>query len=320
MRSPEDQTQPAVPDPWVVTVVVLTWNGLDDTLACLESLAAVGDPNLRVIVVDNGSQDGTVEVLRVQHPDVTVLPTGRNLGFAGGNNVGIEHALTANPDAVLLLNNDTYVCATAINELVDVLRSHPDAAACSPVLPYAADPSRLWFAGAPYDPDSWRSARSSRYERGLTPLPDHPVVIDRAAGAAMLVRTQVLRELGGLADELFFLHEDVDWSLRARRAGWHILLAPRARIIHKVATSQGGTPYTPTTAYYGTRNDLEMARRHGRTRGLHAFMRQVGCLGIHLAQLRRVRSGTRVRCLSATVDGWLDYRRRRFGERSPRES
>lgn len=300
---------------WTVAVVVLSWNGREDTLACIESLKASDWPQLRVIVVDNGSTDGTEEVVRSRHPEVTLAQNGSNLGFATGNNVGIKRALDDHVDAVLVLNNDTFVASDAIGHLVAALQSHPQAAACSPVLPYADDPSRLWFAGAPFDPQHWRSGRASDYERGRTPLPRHPVPIDRAAGAALLARADALHQVGDLADELFFLHEDVDWSLRARAAGWEILLVPCARIIHKVSSSQGGTPHTPTTAYYGTRNDLEMGRRYGSRHGARAFLRQSGCLVLHVAAARHAATGSRIKYLIATAEGWRDYRRRAFGAR-----
>lgn len=299
---------------WTVAVVVLNWNGRDDTMGCVESLLDNHWPNLRIIVVDNGSVDGTEEALRARYPDVLVLQTGSNLGFAGGNNIGIERALEDGADAVLVLNNDTCVAPDAITHLVAALERHPEAGVCSPVLTYAEDPARLWFAGAPFDPGRWRSGRASAYERGRAPLPHHPVAIDRAAGAAMLVRADVFRQVGDLADELFFLHEDVDWSLRVRAAGWEILLVPAARVVHKVSASQGGARCTPTTAYYGTRNDLEMGRRHGRARGARALWRQSGCLAVHLAAVRHAARGSRVDCLVATLQGWQDYRHRVFGE------
>jgi len=300
---------------WNIAVVILSWNGRDDTLACLRSLPRDSQPGLRRIVVDNGSSDGTVQALREQHPDVMVIETGRNLGFAGGNNAGIERALADGADAVLVLNNDTEVETGAIERLTAALRADPAAGACSPVLPHFDDPARLWFAGASFDPRRAHAGRNSDYERGTATLPATPIAVDRLVGAALLARAQALREIGGFADELFFLYEDIDWSLRARAAGWRLLLVPGARVPHKVAASQGGRPHTPTTAYYGTRNDLEVGRRHGGLAGWRAGLREAGCAGVHLAALRRAPRGTRLACVRATLEGWRDYRRRSLGPR-----
>lgn len=297
-----------------VGVVVLSWNGIQDTLACLGALAGSNWSDIDVIVVDNGSTDGSAAAVRRVNRDATVIENGRNLGFAGGNNVGIDCALERGADAVLVLNNDTLVDPDAISYLVAALQDDPVAAACSPVLTYRAAPERIWFAGAPYDPDRGRSGRASVYERGAA-MPSEPFEIDRVVGAAMLVRRCAIELVGTFAEELYFLYEDVDWSLRMRAAGWHLLLAPRAHVAHSVAASQGGKPVTPLTAYYGTRNDLELGRRHGQRRGLRAVTRQLGCLGVHIAQVRRAAPGTCGATLRATCAGALDFGLGRFGQR-----
>lgn len=267
-----------------------------------------------MIVVDNASDDGTEEGVRQRGHDVTYIQTGANLGFAGGNNVGIAAAMERGADAVLVLNNDTIVPQDTLGTLAEALSSTPDAGACSPVLPYHPPRKELWFAGTPYDPRRGRSGRTTSIERGTLPLPEAPIDIDRAVGAAMLVRRAVVHEVGAFSEDLYFLYEDVDWSLRMRAAGWRILLVPQARIPHKVAASQGGTPVSPTTTYYGTRNDLEMGRRHSSLHGVAALRRQIVCVAVHLASLRRAPSGTRSDCLRNILRGCRDFHQRRFGE------
>jgi GT2 family glycosyltransferase len=298
-----------------VSVVVLTWNGLEDTLSCLDSLRASTWPELDVIVVDNASADGTEQAVALRHPEVTLVQTGSNLGFAGGNNAGIRVALDHGADAVFVLNNDTCVPAYAVERLVRALDDDPMAGACSPVIHYANDPGRWWFAGSPYDPRRARAGRASEYERGGQ-LPRKPVRIDRAAGAAMVVRAEVIRAVGAFAEELFYLYEDVDWSLRIRAVGWHILLVPDADVAHKVAASQGGMPHTPTTAYYGTRNDLLTGQRHGDARGARALWRELACVAVHLAGGRHAAPGQRARYLSSVLGGWRDFRAGRLGARA----
>jgi GT2 family glycosyltransferase len=300
-----------------VAVVILTWNGRQDTLACLESLARVDWPELDVIVADNGSSDGTVAAVSAAGYPVHVVENGFNAGFAAGNNAGIAAALARGADAVFVLNNDTEVPRGALRSLVQALNDDASVACVCPVVVYADAPDKLWFAGSRFDPSRARSGRNSDYELGRAPLPAGPVAIERAVGAAMLVRASVISELGAFAPELFYLHEDVDWSLRMRAAGWRILLVPDARIIHKVAASQGGQPLTPLTAYYGTRNDLEIGRRHGGLHGWRALRRELGCVLVHVVFALVHARGAGLRCALAALAGWRDYRLRRFGPRRP---
>lgn len=299
-----------------MAVVVLTWNGREDTLACLRTLEQSTCPGLDVIVVDNGSTDGTREALAATAYRHMYINTGENLGFAGGNNVGLEVALERGADALLLLNNDTLVSPTAVSELVDALFASDDVGACSPAITYVDEPERLWFAGSAFDPRLARAGRNSRYETGQRALPSMPIDIDRTVGAAMLVRREAIAEAGLMAEELFYLYEDVDWSLRIRAAGWSLQLVPTARIAHKVAASQGGDPVTPATAYYGTRNDLAVGRRHGGLTGAARVRREVLCVGVHLAGIRRARPRSWPACVTSTLVGWLDFRRGRMGPRT----
>ena len=131
---------------------MVTWNGIADTLSCLMSVAASNWPDLHVIVSDNGSSDGTPVRVRAAGLADVVIENGSNLGFGGGNNVGIRAAMAAGADAILLLNNDTRVPPNAIPLLVRALDGQPDAGACSPALVFDSLPSRLWFAGSPFDP------------------------------------------------------------------------------------------------------------------------------------------------------------------------
>ena len=254
--------------PTRVAVIVLSWNGREDTLACLEALAADGagdrDATLEVIVVDNGSRDGTEAAVRAAYPWTTVLQTGANLGFSGGNNVGIEAALERGADFVLVLNNDALVAPGAIDRLVRTAVERPGTGAVSPLILFHDPPDRVWFAGARFDPRRGRSGRVSGYRARLADLPDAdtPRETGRAVGAAMLVPRAVVERLGVFDPDLFFLYEDVEWSLRMRAAGLRIWFEPRARVRHRVAASQGGHELTPTTLYYGTRNHLAVCSRH----------------------------------------------------------
>ncbi|MCR4287544.1 MAG: glycosyltransferase family 2 protein, partial [Deltaproteobacteria bacterium] len=134
-----------------VFVIVLNWNGYQDTIECVESLKGVDYPDLEIIIIDNGSIDDSVEVLRRRFPALLVLETGRNLGFAGGANFGIRRALNDGADYVIVLNNDTVVDEGFVRELVEAAREHKDAGIlCSKVYFYDR-PDAIWYAGAEFN-------------------------------------------------------------------------------------------------------------------------------------------------------------------------
>src|SRR5436190_598438 len=243
-----------------VAVVILDWNGREDTLACLRSLEQVEWDELSVIVIDNGSSDGVGDAIRAQFPDVHVIRSERNLGFAGGNNLGLRAALAEDADYVLMLNNDTELDRHAVAELVRVAEERPDAGAVCPLIYYMEPPDRIWFAGARFDPRRGHNGRHTGYRER-----DHGqygVVREtgRATGAAMLVSRRALEDVG-LLDERLFLHvEDVEWSLRMRAAGYRVLLVPSARVWHRVSVAAGGE-HSPSIAYYAIRNTLAVCAR-----------------------------------------------------------
>jgi GT2 family glycosyltransferase len=187
-----------------VAVVVLSWNGREDTLACLASLAGVDYPELTTIVVDNGSTDRTGEAVRALHPKVDIVRTEENLGFAEGNNVGIRRALELGADHVLVLNNDVEVDPGFVTALVEEAKRRPEAGAlCSKIL-YMDPHDLIWFAGATFDPRSGYNGRQVGYRERDDGRFEAVTETDRACGAAMLVPRHVLEEVGLFDPDLFF--------------------------------------------------------------------------------------------------------------------
>jgi GT2 family glycosyltransferase len=278
-----------------VTAVVLSWNGREDTLACLRSLEG---EEVDVIVVDNASEDGTAETVR----GAEVIRNERNLGYAGGMNVGIRRALERGAEAVLLLNNDVEVERGAIAALVDAAG---DAGAVCPVIVFADDPGRVWYAGAGFDP------RRGYNGRHRTDLPAGTTETDRACGAAMLIRRDVLDSVGLFDEALFAYSEDTDWSLRARAQGLPLLVEPRSRVRHKVSASTGGEG-SDSALYYATRNTLAVSERHAPLGVLGTWRRRAVVVLAHAAQALVARRPARLR---AVLQGWRDFRRGRLGPR-----
>jgi GT2 family glycosyltransferase len=245
-----------------VAIVVLNWNGRDDTLACLASVSRIVHQNLGVIVVDNGSSDGSVAAIRDRHPRVEVIETGRNLGFAGGNNAGIRRALELGADFVLLLNNDTEVDAGLVDAFVAAAHRHPEAGAFGARIYFHADPRRIWHAGT-----RWNNGTAGFEQIGEGELDDGQRFAREgetayACGCAMFIPTPRLRQIG-LLDERYFLYfEETDWCYRARAAGHPSIYVPDARLWHKVSVSVGGEG-SPLMLYFVARNRLLWASRHG---------------------------------------------------------
>jgi GT2 family glycosyltransferase len=139
-----------------VTIIVLNWNGKADTVECLRSLGAIAYPNFEVVVVDNGSQDDSVKTIRQSFPDLQIMETGANLGYAGGNNVGIREAMNRGAEYLLLLNNDTVVDGRMLQAFVQAARDFPDGALYAAKVYYYGEPTKIWYAGA-----KWMESRSN---------------------------------------------------------------------------------------------------------------------------------------------------------------
>ena len=297
-----------------VAVVVLSWNGRDDTLSCLRSLAAVDYEPLTVVVVDNGSRDGSADAVASAFPSSELVRLAHNLGFAGGMNAGVAHALAAGADAVVFLNNDMVVDPGFVAPLVEALDADPNAAAaCSQILFFDL-PDRIWYAGARYRPARGYHGRHTGYGRPPLPRSAPPYRTDRACAGAMLVRREALARVGRFDEALFAYAEDVDWSLRARAAGLHVLVVPASVVRHHVSAASGGES-SPNTLYLGLRNSLVVAERWAPLGPLRTTVRRAEALAVHV--LQALLSGRRVEGLIAVRDGWRDFRSGRLGPRAP---
>ncbi len=248
--------------PTHISIVVLNWNGADDTLACLDSLATLTYPEFDVVVVDNGSTDDSLMRLRpysAPYP-LTLLETGRNLGYAGGNNVGTRHALEHGANFVLILNNDTTVAPDLLSRLLESAQRNPDAGAFSARIMYFDEPEKVWFDGARWNPASLQLEWPGQGEKeSVLGMVDHDT--DYACGAALFFRSEVAHQIGLLDESFFLVWEEVDWGFRARKAGWRNLVVPAAKVWHKIGVSFGSEA-SPLRTYFSIRNELLWFSRH----------------------------------------------------------
>ena len=242
-----------------IVVIVLNWNGKADTLQCLESLANLSYSNFETLVVDNGSQDGSVPAIRERFPGTKLIETGKNLGYAEGNNVGIVAALESGCDFVLLLNNDTVVDPILLTEFVKAAEERSDAGVFGAKI-YRYTERDIWYAGARWHPEFLRFevvVDELEYGDAMGRL----VETDYACGCALFVRRSVLENIGLLEPSFFLTYEEVDFCFRARRAGFAVLYVPRAIVWHKVSVSFGGAE-SPLMSYFMTRNYLLWTERN----------------------------------------------------------
>jgi GT2 family glycosyltransferase len=283
--------------------VVLNWNGGEDTLAALESLSGV-----ETVCVDNGSEDGSPDAIAARFPGVELIRTGVNLGFSGGNNVGIRRALARGADWVLLLNNDAVADAGLPEALAAAAVARPDAGVLACKVFFADPPDVLMYAGGRVNLRLGYWGRQDGFGQRDDGRFDVLRDVDRATGAAMAVSRAAIERAGLLDESLFAYAEDTEWCLRIREAGFGVVFVPDAKVWHVGSASTGGLR-SPTSMYYDTRNMIAVAERHDPRRGAAAAIRRGVVLGAHLASARDA-AGVR-----AAVKGWRDARRGRLGRR-----
>jgi GT2 family glycosyltransferase len=222
-----------------LTVVILNWNGKNDTLACLASLQ--NGEALEIIVVDNGSQDDSVAEISKQFPGVTLLKTGKNLGYAGGNNVGIEHALKQGADLVLLLNNDTIVDRYFIAALLKSTQEHLNVGIFGAYPLRFNDPEKIDHLGGRWNP---KTASFDLMGLGAGKGFKTDQTLDYVCGCSILIRREVFETIGLLESTFFLFWEEADFCMRAKKAGFALGISYEALLLHKVSASfVGGTPH-----------------------------------------------------------------------------
>jgi GT2 family glycosyltransferase len=241
-----------------VSIIVLNYNGRDDTLACLRSLEHLTYPNVNVIVVDNASSDGSADAIRAAHPQMTLIETGANLGFTGGNNVGIRRALDQGADYVMLLNNDTIAAPDTITLMIEVMEADPTIGVSGPMIYYYSAPETIWSAGGQIDWSRGVTAMIGVNEEDKSQFGLTPRRVDFVTGCALLVRREVWEKIGLLDDQFFMYYEETDWCVRASRAGYKIVHVPQAMLWHKISIEERAA--SPRTYYYMTRNRLLFLR------------------------------------------------------------
>ena len=231
-----------------VFVIILNWNGLQDTLECLGSLVSCDYPNFNVIVVDNGSTDGSSDTIRERYPEVHLIRNDRNLGFAAGNNEGIRRALDHGAEMVWLLNNDTVVEKSTLSQLVTAAMESQMIGLASPIIRYYDEPEAIQFCGSYIDWENKRIVKMS------DPVKDNDLNMPICLwGTALFIKRDLIEKIGYLNEKYFAYHEDEDYSMRAVMAGFRNIVEHRAIIYHKNSRSTGSND-APLQVFLRSRN------------------------------------------------------------------
>ena len=241
-----------------LSIITINYNGLRDTCELIESLP-LGLPSMEVIVVDNASKEDEASIIEKRYPNIKVIRSNKNLGFAGGNNLGIK---AARGKYLFFINNDTILShqPSAIDHLIHRLESDEKIGMVCPKIRFAWGDNPIQFAG--YTPLSRftmrnRSIGFGEKDKGQYDTP-HPTPY--AHGAAMMVKREALEKVGIMPECYFLYYEELDWSMMFTRAGYTIWYEPACTIYHKESQATGQN--SPLKVYYLTRNRLLFVKRN----------------------------------------------------------
>lgn len=243
-----------------VTVVILNWNGKEDTLECLASVSQLAYTNYEIVVVDNGSTDGSVDAVSKQYPGIKILQTGSNLGYAGGNNIGIKYALSHDADYILILNNDVVVAPDLVTEFMNASNFLPPGSVLGAKIYSYDQPDTLCSLAGRWNGETSNFEYIGHNQKD-GPLFEGLLQVDYVIGCSLFISANTFKDVG-LLDENFFLnYEETDWCYRAKEKGYKCFVTPKAKLWHKISSSFGGAD-SPVHTYFMNRNKLIWAKKH----------------------------------------------------------
>lgn len=259
-----------------VSIVVLNYNNPNDTIECINSLMKNNYRNFDVILIDNGSTDNSVELLNsIKYKNLFFIQNEQNLGFAGGCNIGIRHALQNGAKYILLLNNDTVVKGDFLNSLIEQALKYPDAGAIGPKIYFYDEPDKIWFAGGYID---WKyDGAHTGYGKKDAEKYSTAKSVGFITGCAMLIKNEVIEKVGLLDTSFFAYQEDVDFCVRVRKARYTCIYLPYPAVWHRGGkTSKKHGRMSPFHRYLGTRNKLVLIKKNFRMLKLiDVFLREI---------------------------------------------
>ena len=250
-----------------VSIIILNWNGKKDTIECIESLKKITYPKYEIILVDNGSTDGSVKCFKKLYSEIEIIENKENLGFAEGNNVATRRVVEIGIDYVLLLNNDTVVDPDFLTESVKVLENDTSIGIAGPTVYYYNEKGRIQSAGGKI---CWYKGQTPHYTNKNNIKYNEIRDVDYIMGCALLARSELFKKIGYLNKDYFAYWEETDWCVRAKKAGYRIVHVPTAKIWHK-----GGSTTQKTSGFYEyqmTRNMFWFMKTHAAPKQYLSFL------------------------------------------------
>jgi len=305
-----------------VFIIILNWNGWQDTMECLESLNNISYDNFEVLLIDNASKE-KITILDSRFPrlKITQIFNDLNLGYAGGNNQGIKMALERGADYVLLLNNDTIVESDFLTQLIAAAENNKEAGIFGSKIYFydsrlarlaeapakrATSDKLIWSAGGKITKNFTRGELIG-YCQNDEGQHDQIKEADYISGTCLLAKKEIVEKIGSISEDYFLYYEDADWCLRARWAGYRCLFVPKSIIYHKVSKSTGefSFPYI----YYHSRNGLIFGSRFGLKPAIYIIS-----LWIFFKQLIKLIIGYKKDWARPVMKGVLDFWRGKIGK------
>jgi GT2 family glycosyltransferase len=265
-------------------IILVNWNKPNLTLSCVESLKKSSYNSYKIVVVDNGSVDDSLEILNSKTSDYHLIVSNKNLGYTGGNNLGIEYALENNAEYILLLNNDTLVECDSLEILIHAISKDDNIGIVQPKIYYYPEKNIIWCGPTSFNKFFLRPKLVGNSQDGIN-LYNLTLNLSYAVGCATLIRKEVFVNIGLLDDDFFAVCEDVDFGLRAIESGYKIVYVPDSIIYHMESVSSGGAG-NPNYIYLQTRAFLIFINKHTKN-PIHFF---IVFLVFNLTTIRRILS------------------------------
>ena len=286
-------------------IVIVNWNLKEDTLECVDSLLASGVTLNQIILVDNGSTDGSAQTFRESYRDeIAIIESPENVGYAAGANLGIKHALDKHFNWIFLLNNDTIVATNFTVELQKAILDLDGYAIISPLILYYSNRSLIWSAG---DKQIDHTLLTTHPFKNRQLSPDLPIIlpIDFPNGCAMMVKREVFEKIGLLDPTLFMYGEEVDFCWRAKMMGYRFTCYTPASIWHKV--SRSSNKVRPRTRYLQIRNQSRFYRRYapGQWKWFYFVFTFLRTLYLGMLALLKNQGSLINPAFSGWMDGWF---------------
>lgn len=292
-----------------VSIVIVNYNGYEDTRECLGSIRGIDYNNYQVIVVDNASNDASLERLEPEFPDVTFISAKENLGYTGGNNLGIERATETGAKYIFILNNDTIVSENIISVLSSYMENHPDTGLAGPLVLYYNDPEVINFGGADINRNTSHLTFFNR-NKPKSSVKDKVISGSFIYGCAIFVRTDLIREIGGFNDMYFLTAEEAELCIKIKDLGYKLAVVTDAVIWHKVSSSMKAG--SMLWSYFLFRNKLFFVSRNSRHMTFKDGMQILRYYGVNfLSLLIKKRNFP---AAAGLVLGVFDFLRRKTGK------